>query len=73
MLIYGLKFNSHFPVRQLLEAEVAEPIHPTEVFDMIVGTSTGGMIAMLLLAGVEGKDGRRERMTIKDVEGIYLK
>ena len=34
----------------LLES-VKEPIHPTEVFDMIVGTSTGALISFALVGG----------------------
>ena len=35
---------------QLLES-VSHPIHPTEVFDMIVGTSTGALISFALVGG----------------------
>ena len=35
---------------QLLES-VSSPIHPTEVFDMIVGTSTGALISFALVGG----------------------
>ena len=57
---------------KLLEKEVKKPIHPSEVFDMIVGTSTGAIIAMSLLAGKETEDGRRQPMSLKDIAGVYL-
>ena len=46
------------------------PIHPAKTLDMIVGTSTGGIIAMSLLAGRTGpredkKD--RRRMNVHSV------
>lgn len=62
----------------MLKDCVPNPIHPTEAFDMIVGTSTGGIIALGLLAGnkaetkVDGKC-KRERMTIEQVMDIYIR
>ena len=35
---------------QLLDS-VTQPIHPIEVFDMIVGTSTGALISFALIGG----------------------
>ena len=57
--------------------EVEKPIHPTEAFDMIVGTSTGGIISMGLLAGKqgeEGEDGRKKRlrMTVEEAKQVYI-
>ena len=57
--------------RQLLNEEVDEAIHPTEVFDMIVGTSTGAIVAMMLLAGKEVRGGRREGVTLAQCIAVY--
>ena len=49
------------------------PIHPTEAFDMIVGTSTGGLISMALLAGQISKSDRdTDGMSVEDVKQMYL-
>ena len=37
------------------------PIHPAKTLDMIVGTSTGGIIAMSLLAGRTGPRDKKDR------------
>ena len=55
----------------MMKDEKEEPIHPTKAFDMIVGTSTGGIISMLLLAGRQTKEGTRQRMNVGDVIKIY--
>ena len=76
-------------VFQKIDQMVTEPIHPSDAFDMIVGTSTGGVIAMALLAGnpkeedlkkegrkkekEDGEDVKRERMTVKEVMDLYEK
>ena len=63
-----------FALIQLMKDEVDEPIHPTQAFDMIVGTSTGGIISMALLAGKEGKEKEsRERLTVDEVKQVYIK
>ena len=49
-----------------------EPFHPTEVFDMIVGTSTGGLIAMGLLAG-NVNNGKRTPMTVQECINLYMR
>ena len=41
---------------QLLDEGVPNPIHPTEAFDMIVGTSTGALISYALVGGNEDLD-----------------
>ncbi|XP_046840613.1 uncharacterized protein LOC124434762 [Xenia sp. Carnegie-2017] len=52
---------------------VEDPIHPTDVYDMIVGTSIGGLIAFSLVGGNKvGNDHHaRERMTINECIQIY--
>jgi patatin-like phospholipase/acyl hydrolase len=58
-----------------------KPIHPTEVFDIICGTSTGALIAFGLVGGkvnVDSQDeevGQTEKrcpMTVKEVIDFYL-
>merc|ERR1712223_57233 len=53
----------------LLES-VKEPIHPTEVFDMIVGTSTGALISFALVGG-NHDNGVRQPMTVEEVIDMY--
>ena len=50
---------------------VEKPVHPTEVFDMIVGTSTGGLISFALVGGNENSDGQRVPMSIQEVIEMY--
>ena len=52
---------------------VEDPIHPTDVYDMIVGTSIGGLIAFSLVGGnkVGNYHHARERMTIDECIQIY--
>ena len=44
------KVEDRLNFAELLES-VTQPIHPTEVFDMIVGTSTGALISFALVGG----------------------
>jgi hypothetical protein len=51
---------------------VTHPIHPTEVFDMIVGTSTGGLISFGLVGGnFDPSTGERQPMSISQVIDMY--
>ncbi|XP_046840316.1 uncharacterized protein LOC124434460 [Xenia sp. Carnegie-2017] len=52
---------------------VTDPIHPTDVYDMIVGTSTGSLIAFALVGGnkVENNHHVRERMTLEECINMY--
>ena len=54
-----------------MNEEVTTPIHPKESFDMIVGTSTGGIIAFSLLAGNKDEEGKRTTMTVDEVKKFY--
>ena len=51
---------------------VIDPIHPTDVYDMIVGTSTGGLIAFGLVGGKRSDDGKRLPMTLDECILLYL-
>ena len=56
-----------------LITEVKHPIHPTEVFDMIAGSSTGALIAFGLVGGkTDVHTGLRIPMSITDVINMYL-
>ena len=64
--------NSHF--KELLNT-AQDPIHPTAIFDMIAGTSTGSLIAFGLVAGgkytdEEGKI-RRRGMNVHEMIDLY--
>ncbi|XP_046840158.1 uncharacterized protein LOC124434316 [Xenia sp. Carnegie-2017] len=52
---------------------VKDPIHPTDVYDMIVGTSTGSLIAFGLVGGnkVGNDHHERKRMTIEECIQMY--
>ncbi|XP_046840321.1 uncharacterized protein LOC124434463 [Xenia sp. Carnegie-2017] len=52
---------------------VKDPIHPTDVYDMIVGTSTGSLIAFGLVGGnkVGNNHHVRERMTVEECIKMY--
>ena len=53
--------------------EVKHPIHPTEVFDMMAGTSTGALIAFGLVGGkADAHTGLRIPMSITDMINMYL-
>ena len=55
-------------------AKVSKPLHPTQIYDMIVGTSTGALIAFGLVGGKENKsNGKRLPMTLKECIDMYLK
>ena len=58
-------------INQVLENSVKKPIHPKETFDMIIGTSTGGLISFALLAGKPGVEGKRDSMSVKEVIEFY--
>ncbi|XP_046840154.1 uncharacterized protein LOC124434311 [Xenia sp. Carnegie-2017] len=53
--------------------EVENPIHPTDIFDMIVGTSTGGLIAFGLVGGNKVGDNHheRKRMSVEECIEMY--
>ncbi|XP_046840732.1 uncharacterized protein LOC124434856 isoform X1 [Xenia sp. Carnegie-2017] len=54
--------------------DVKDPIHPAVVYEMIVGTSTGGLIAFGLVGGNKvGKDHHtRKQMSINECIQMYL-
>ena len=53
--------------------EVSNPIHPTEVFDMLAGSSTGALIAFALVGGLkDSKTGKRMIMSVQEVIDFYL-
>ena len=57
---------------QLID-EVTNPIHPTEVFDMISGTSTGALIAFCLVGGkADPETGKRLPMTLPEISDFYF-
>ena len=51
--------------------DITDPLHPTEVYDMIVGTSTGGLIAFGLVGGKTNEDGQRLPMTLNECIELY--
>ena len=52
-------------------ANVSSPLYPTKIYDMIVGTSTGALVAFGLVGGNE-KDGERVPMTLQECIDMYL-
>ena len=44
-----------------------DAIHPTEVFDMIIGTSVGALMAFGLVGGNVNSEGEREIMTLQEI------
>ena len=69
--------GQHF--RKLLEEDLksCDVIHPTEVFDMIAGTSTGSLIAFGLVCGNKKKNLEQDQgkssdlMTVEDIIEFY--
>ena len=55
----------------LIELENLSPIHPTEAFQYIVGTSTGSLIAYGLVGGKEHQNGKRVPFSVKEVTELY--
>ena len=52
--------------------EVKNPIHPTEAFDMIAGSSTGALVTFALVGGKEDpKTGKRVPMTLPEIIDFY--
>lgn len=47
-------------------------VHPKDAFDMIVGTSTGGLISFGLLGGNRDQFNRRLPMTVEQVIEMYV-
>ncbi len=59
-------------MRQKLD-RVRNPEHPVDHFDMIVGTSTGALIAFALIGGdVDAEHGTRKRMSLNKIKQMYL-
>ena len=54
-------------ILEIKGVEDKEAIHPTEVFDMIVGTSVGGLMAFGLVGGNVNDKGEREIMSLQEV------
>ena len=52
-------------------AAVKSPIHPNDIYDMIVGTSTGALIAFGLVGGKSDEDGNRLPMTLEECIDMY--
>ena len=50
---------------------VIDPINPTNIYDMITGTSAGGLIAFGLVGG-RSDDGKRLPMTLGECILLYL-
>ena len=60
-----------YELRKLLD-RVTDPIHPTDVFDMIVGTTTGSLISFGLVGGGNpDSSGRRQCVTITELREMY--
>jgi hypothetical protein len=59
------------PINDLDDHGETEIIHPTAVFDMIAGTSTGGLIAYALVGGDQAKDGSRTPLNVTGVIEMY--
>ena len=55
---------------KLEEIEEKEVIHPTKIFDMIAGTSTGSLMAFALVAGVN-IEGERAPMSVERIIEMY--
>ena len=52
--------------------QVQNPIHPTEAFDMIAGSSTGALVTFALVGGKEDpKTGKRVPMTLPEIIDFY--
>ena len=68
--LYAFTYPILAPLNSCKLLERVEPYHPTAAFNMTVGTSTGGIIAMGLLAG-NSKNGKRVPMTVEEIIGCY--
>jgi hypothetical protein len=64
------KVEDRLNFAELLES-VTQPIHPTEVFDMIVGTSTGALISFALVGG-NYKNGKTNSKYVHTVKSRVL-
>jgi len=58
------------PIKILQHIESLTGVQTFDMFDMIVGTSTGGLIACALTASADGK---RPKYTTADLEQLYIK
>ena len=56
-------------LREILR-NVKKPIHPTEVFEFIVGTSTGALIAFGLVEGKKSGE-KRQPLTVQEIIDMY--
>ena len=54
-------------IKEMEHIEDEKAIHPTEVFDMIAGTSVGGLMAFALVGGKEDQKGQRMPMTLQEI------
>ncbi|KAL5989489.1 hypothetical protein ACLOJK_010381 [Asimina triloba] len=64
MMVYSSK-------KLLLEID-GENARIADYFDMIAGTSTGGLVAAMLTAPVAQEEEKRPMFAAKDIEGFYL-
>ena len=65
--MFGLEEARQEFIKEMLMVEDQKAIHPTEVFDMIVGTSVGGMMAFGLVGGKVDENEERVPMTLQEV------
>ena len=66
------KSDTRQKLAQLIN-EISNPIHPTEVFNMFAGSSTGALIAFTLVGGKEDpKTGKRMPMSVQEAINVYF-